>query len=89
MTRYYVSNSKGSFEKGDLTGGVRPRRECKEEGGMLHPSWAATVCLPRHGWRTPPLQSWRVIATTISWKKRWPAGPRDVLFPAIGDNRFR
>jgi hypothetical protein len=54
----------------------RPRRECKEEGGILHPSWAATVRLPRHGWRTPPPQSWRVFATTRSWKKRWPAGPR-------------
>jgi hypothetical protein len=27
------------------------------EDGMLHPSWAATVRLPRHGWRTPPPQS--------------------------------
>jgi hypothetical protein len=35
----------------------RPHRECKEEGGMLHPSWAATVRLPRHGWRTSPPQS--------------------------------
>jgi hypothetical protein len=32
----------------------RPRHENEEEGGMLHPSWAATVRLPRHGWRTPP-----------------------------------
>ena len=54
----------------------RPRRECEEEGGMLHPSWAATVRLPRHGWRTPPPQSWRAIATTRSWKKRWPADQR-------------
>jgi hypothetical protein len=54
----------------------RPRRECKEEGGMLHPSWAATVRLPRHGWRTSPPQNWRVFATTRSWKKRWPADPR-------------
>jgi hypothetical protein len=52
----------------------RPCRECKEEGGILHPSWAATVRLPRHGWRTSPPQSWRVFATTRSWKKRWPAG---------------
>jgi hypothetical protein len=36
----------------------RPRHENEEEGGMLHPSWAATVRLPRHGWRTPPPQSW-------------------------------
>jgi hypothetical protein len=54
----------------------RPHRECKEEGGMLHPSWAATVRLPWHGWRTSPPQSWRVFATTRSWKKRWPADPR-------------
>jgi hypothetical protein len=54
----------------------RPRRECEEEGGMLHPSWAATVRLPRHGWRTSPSQGWRAIATTRSWKKRWPADPR-------------
>jgi hypothetical protein len=54
----------------------RPRHESEEEGGMLHPSWAATVRLPRHGWRTPPPQSWRMVATTRSWKKRRPAGPR-------------
>jgi hypothetical protein len=54
----------------------RPRRECKEEGRMLHPSWAATVRLPRHGWGMSPPQSWRAIATTRSWKKRWPADLR-------------
>jgi hypothetical protein len=54
----------------------RPRRECKGEGGMLHPSWVATVRLPRHGWRTSPPLGWRAIATTRSWKKRWPADPR-------------
>jgi hypothetical protein len=54
----------------------RPRRESKEEGGMLHPSRAATFRLRRHGWRTSPPQSWRTFATTRSWKKRWPAGPR-------------
>jgi hypothetical protein len=53
-----------------------PRHESEEEGGMLHPSWAATVRLPRHYWRTPPPQSWWMVATTRSWKKRWPAGPR-------------
>jgi hypothetical protein len=37
----------------------RPRHESEEGGGMLHPSWTATVRLPRHGWRTSPLQSWR------------------------------
>jgi hypothetical protein len=46
----------------------RPRHESKEEGGMLHPSWAATVCLSWHGWR--------MVSTTRSWKKRWPAYPR-------------
>jgi hypothetical protein len=54
----------------------RPRHESEEEGEMLHPSWAATVRLPRHGWRTSPPQSWRMVATTRSWKKRWQAGPR-------------
>jgi hypothetical protein len=54
----------------------RPRCESEEEGGMLHPSWAATVRLPWHGWRTSPPQSWRMFATTRSWKKRWPAGSR-------------
>jgi hypothetical protein len=54
----------------------RPRHESEEEGGMLHPSWAAIVRLPRHGWRTPPPQSWRMVSTTRSWKRRWPADPR-------------
>jgi hypothetical protein len=54
----------------------RPHRECEGEGGMLRPSWAATVCLPRHGWRTSSPQGGRAIATTRSWKKRWPADPR-------------
>jgi hypothetical protein len=54
----------------------RPRHESEEEGGMLHPSCAATVLLPRHGWRTPPPQSWRMVSTTRSWKRRWPADPR-------------
>ena len=53
----------------------RPRHESEEEGGMLHPSWTATVRLPRHGWRTPPPQSWRMVSTTRSWKRRWPADP--------------
>jgi hypothetical protein len=53
----------------------RPRHESEEEGGMLHPSWAATVRLPRHGWRTSPPQSWRMVSTTRSWKRWWPAGP--------------
>jgi hypothetical protein len=54
----------------------RPRHESEEEGGMLHPSWAATVRPPWHGWRTSPPQGRRTFATTRSWKKRWPAGPR-------------
>jgi hypothetical protein len=54
----------------------RPRHENEEEGRMLHPSWAAIVRLPRHGWRTSPPQSWRMVSTTRSWKKRWPADPR-------------
>jgi hypothetical protein len=49
----------------------RPRHESEEEGGMLHPSWAAIVRLPRHGWRTSPPQSWRMVSTTRSWKKGW------------------
>jgi hypothetical protein len=53
----------------------RPRRKNEEEGGMLHPSWAATVRLPRHGWRMPPPQSWGMVSTTRSWKRRWLADP--------------
>jgi hypothetical protein len=44
--------------------------KARTEDGMLHPSWAAIVRLPRHGWRTPPLQSWMMVSTTRSWKKR-------------------
>jgi hypothetical protein len=51
----------------------RPRRECEGKDGMLHPSWAATVRLPRHDWRTSPSQRGRAIATTRSWKRRWSA----------------
>ena len=49
--------------------------KARTEDGMLYPSWVATVCLPRHGWRTPPPQSWRMVSTPRSWKKRWPADP--------------
>jgi hypothetical protein len=49
--------------------------KARTEDGMLHPGWAATVRLPRHGWRTPPPQSWRMVSTPRSWKKRWPADP--------------
>jgi hypothetical protein len=53
----------------------RPRRKCEGEDGMLHPSWAATVRLPRHDWRTTPSRHRRTIATTRSWKRRWFADP--------------
>jgi hypothetical protein len=36
---------------------VRPATIARAEDGMLHPGQAAVVCLPPHGWRTPPLQS--------------------------------
>ena len=48
----------------------RPRRESEEKDGMLHPSWTATLRLPRHGWRTPPPQGWRMVSTTRSRKRR-------------------
>ena len=44
--------------------------KARTEDGMLHPSWAATVRLPRHGWRTPPPQGRRMVSTTRSWKRR-------------------
>jgi hypothetical protein len=37
--------------------------KARTEDRMLHPGWAATVCLPRHGWRAPPPQSWRMVST--------------------------
>jgi hypothetical protein len=40
--------------------------KARTEDGMLHPGWAATVRLPRHGWRAPPPQSWRMVSTPIS-----------------------
>jgi hypothetical protein len=49
--------------------------KARTEDGMLHPGCAATVRLPRHGWRTPHPQSWRMVSTPRSWKKRWPADP--------------
>jgi hypothetical protein len=48
----------------------RPHRESEEKDEMLHPSWTATVRLPRHGWRMPPPQGWRMVSTTRSWKRR-------------------
>jgi hypothetical protein len=42
---------------------------------MLHPSWAATVCLPWHGWR--------IVSTTRSWKRRWPTNPCGEVEPRL------
>jgi hypothetical protein len=39
--------------------------------------WAATVRLPRHGWRAPPSQSWRMVSTPRSWRKKRDADPRE------------
>jgi hypothetical protein len=50
--------------------------KARTEDEMLHPSWAATVRLPRHGWGTPPPQSWRMVSTPRSWKRR-DASPRE------------
>jgi hypothetical protein len=50
--------------------------KARTQDGMLHPSWAATVRLPRHGWGTPPPQSWRMVSTHRSWKRR-DASPRE------------
>jgi hypothetical protein len=44
--------------------------KARTKDGMLHPGWPATVRLPRHGWRAPPPQSWRMVSTPRSWKKR-------------------
>jgi hypothetical protein len=46
------------------------------EDGMLHPSQAAAVRLPPHGWRTPPPQSWRMSSSPRCRRKKWVAGPR-------------
>jgi hypothetical protein len=50
--------------------------KARTEDGMLHPSWAATVRLPRHGWRAPPPQSWGMVSTPRSWRRR-DANPRE------------
>jgi hypothetical protein len=50
--------------------------KARTEDGMLHPSWAATVRLPRHGWGAPPPHSWRMVSTPRSWKRR-DASPRE------------
>jgi hypothetical protein len=78
-----ITSKRGSLQSAPADPRCRPRHECEEEGRMLHPSRAATVRLPRHGWRTSPPQGWRAIATTRSWKKRWPAGPHRRLSPGL------
>jgi hypothetical protein len=45
------------------------------EDGQLHPSQAAAVRLPPHGWRTPPPQSWRMPFSPERWRKKRAAGP--------------
>jgi hypothetical protein len=45
---------------------VRLATVARTKDGMLHPGWAATVRLPRHGWRAPPPQSWRMVSTPRS-----------------------
>jgi hypothetical protein len=47
------------------------------EDRMLHPGWAAAVRLPRHGWRMPPPQSWRMVSTPRSRRKKRDASPRE------------
>jgi hypothetical protein len=55
---------------------------------MLHPSWAATVRLPRHGSRTPPPQSWRMVATNQKLEEEaasrpaWEVEPRPASLSA-------
>jgi hypothetical protein len=39
--------------------------------------WAAAVRLPRHGWRAPPPQSWRMVSTPRSRRKKRDASPRE------------
>jgi hypothetical protein len=56
------------------------------EDRMLHPGWAATVRLPRHGWRMPPPQSWRMVSTPRSWRKKREVEPR--LSPAFAPARM-
>jgi hypothetical protein len=56
---------------------VRLATIARTKDRMLHPGWAATVRLPRHGWRPPPPQSWRMVSTPRSWRKKRDAGPRE------------
>jgi hypothetical protein len=39
--------------------------------------WAAVVRLPHHGWRAPPPQSWRMVSTPRSRRKKRDASPRE------------
>jgi hypothetical protein len=63
-----ITSKRGSPQSAPAGPRSCPRHASEEEGGMLHPSWIATVRLPRHGWR--------MVSTTRSWKRRWPADPR-------------
>jgi hypothetical protein len=56
---------------------VRLATVARTEDGMLHPGWAAAVRLPRHGWRTPPPQSWRMVSTPRCRRKKRDASPRE------------
>jgi hypothetical protein len=42
---------------------VQPATFARTEDGMLHPGQATAVCLPPHGWRMPPPQSWRMVSS--------------------------
>jgi hypothetical protein len=61
---------------------VRLATVARTKDGMLHPGWAATVRLPRHGWRVPPPQSWRMVSTPRSWRKKRDADPYERQAPA-------
>jgi hypothetical protein len=53
-------------------GRARPARDttaARVEDGKLHPSQGAAVCLPSHGWRTPP-QGWRMPFSPECWGKK-------------------
>jgi hypothetical protein len=70
---------------------VRLATVARTKVGMLHPGWVATVRLPRHGWRAPPPQSWRMVSTPRSWRKKRDAGPREgrpQLIPASAPARM-
>jgi hypothetical protein len=56
---------------------VRLATVARTEDGMLHPGWAAAVRLPRHGWTTPPPQSWRMVSTPRCRRKKRDASPRE------------